>query len=82
MKSQAMRIERLEKKAGYGGPQLDMIRICLVAPGPDGPTIPEPHSAHILIGANAGMTLYRVDGEDTEAFEARCDDLIGEAPCH
>jgi hypothetical protein len=79
MKGIQRRLERLEKKSGYGGPEMPTcIMFCTVAPGPDGPVNLGPKMAHILAGPNAGMQLSRAEGESAEAFEARCDIMVRE----
>jgi len=79
MKGIQRRLERLERKSGYGAPEMPTcIMFCTVAPGPDGPVNLGPKMAHILKGSNAGMQLSREECEGAEAFEARCYAMVGE----
>lgn len=70
------RVERLEAKHGGRGPSVDMIRIIYVSPGPDGPMEAEPSSVYIVSGPNAGMELSKADDESSDAFEARCNEML------
>jgi len=71
------RVKRLEDRLGISGPEMSILRINLMDVGPDGPIDLGPHIAYILRGPNAGTEIHREDGETAEAFDARCDDLIG-----
>jgi hypothetical protein len=77
MKGIQRRLERLERKSGYGAPEMPTcIMFCTVAPGPDGPVNLGPKIAHILKGPNAGMQLSREESESAETFQQRCDAMV------
>ena len=65
------RLKTLERKSGLNQTTVDTIVLTFVSPGPNGPVDSGHATAHICVGPNEGLKLYREPGEAMEAFEQR-----------
>lgn len=72
MSGMERRVKALEGKTRRSELRPDIIYICSVAPGPEGPVNLGPKLAYILKGPHAGTQLRREDDESSEAFSERC----------
>jgi hypothetical protein len=70
------RLKTLERKLGLNQTTVDTIVLTFVSPGPNGPVDSGHATAHICVGPNKGVKLYREPSETKDAFEQRVQDLV------